>query len=184
MLLFTKMVLKSKETTFAILFSLLLLVSGLIFSCSNSTSNITVYQEIDTLRNYVQNKEIGVLWTKELDESALTKNIRTSKDINSNASYSIDGVKAMKKSGKPIYPSLKGFTSLDITNLDAATIETVVKFYDAVSENREGKIHTFFDSNYIFNYVFFMNDLKTIWKDMTGSEYPAFYKEEDESAAA
>jgi len=176
MLLFTKMVSKVHKTAFIILFSLL---SGLIFSCSNSSSSITVYQEVDTLRNYVQNKEIGVLWTKEMDENALNSNIRSFKEINTNASFNIDGIKALRKWSKPVYPSLKGFTSLDISSIDEGTLTAAISFYDAVNDNKKEIIDTFFDSSYIFNYVFFMEDLKSAWKNCTDSDYPEFDSTEE-----
>lgn len=142
-------------------------------SCKNTTESKLVYSENNTIKQNVKEKEHDITWTAELEEERLTKTInRNSIELGSDVPYNKELFKILKTMKAPVYPSISEFGSLDTTNLRIQIKEKLNKFCEALASENHNGADAYFSSKYIFNYVFFINDLETGWKTNFDSSIP------------
>ena len=144
-----------------------------LFSCSNSQESKLVYTENDTIKKSVKEKEQGITWTQELEGEILSERInRGSMELGSDVAFTKDLFKINPKLQQPVYPSYNDFGSLDTSNLRPTVKEKLNLFCTAFSADKHEGADNYFSRKYIFNYVFFVNDLEEGWKKNLGKEYP------------
>ena len=141
------------------------------FSCSNSQESKLVYTENDTIKQSVKEKEQNITWTQELEEGRLSERItRGSMQLGPDVSYSKELFKISTKKPALVYPSLSDFGSLDTSNLQFSVKDKLTQFCTAFSEPEHSGAADYFSRKYVFNYVFFVNDIEENWKRNFGKE--------------
>ena len=166
-----------------LIFSLFIFSTALI-SCKNTSETKLVYTESDTIKKSVKEKEKDITWTQEIEPKRLTEKItRSSMKLGSDVAYTKDLFKISNTNKAPVYPELSDFGSLDTRNLKSSVKDKLNNFCKSLSSNNHSGADSYFSRKYIFNYVFFVNELESEWKNNFGKEYPREVKEEktDES---
>ena len=132
---------------------------GLI-SCSNPQVILLTSQD-DTLRNEVQEKSDSTLWTNEIEPERLSSKINSSIQT-SEKSYNTPQLFSTIKDLQPVvYPEIKGLESLDCSSMNTSLLSTMNKFCQELCKGTD-KLEGYFFEDYLFNYVFFKNDLNQI----------------------
>ena len=156
-----------------------LIFSILFFSCNNTTETKLVYTESDTIKKSVKEKEQTITWTQELEEDRLSQRIsRSSMQLGPDVPYSKEVFKITNKNKKVVYPDLPDFGSLDTRNINSNLKEKLNNFCKSLSSENHSGADAFFSRKYIFNYVFFRNDLISGWKENFGKKIPEEYNKE------
>ena len=132
----------------------------LFFSCSNPQSSVLTSQE-STLRNAVQEKNSNTVWTKEIEPDKLSAKISTNINVQNKALINPQMLNTVKMLQPAVYPEIKGFASMDCTSMNQALLQTLTEFCNSLSEGTQN-ISSFFDYEYFYNCVFFINDLKEL----------------------
>ena len=145
-----------------------------LISCSNTQESKLVYNaESDTIKQSVKDKEQGITWTQELEEERLSQRInRDSMELGADVAYNQEVYKISKKNQNPVYPSLSDFGSLDTSNLRNSVKQKLNSFCEVFADSEKSGADSYFSRKYIFNYVFFVNDLKDGWKKHFDKAYP------------
>lgn len=152
------------------IFSITVIITSL-FACSNSQESKLVYTESNTIKQAVKDKEQEITWTNELEGERLTKVInRGAMQLGSDVPYSKDLYKINQKSQNAVYPDIDQFGSLDTRTLRTSVKEKVNNFCTALISEKHAGTDSYFSKKYIFNYVFFMNDLEAVLKNNLGQE--------------
>ena len=166
---------KSLISRICIFFSLILV----FFSCKNTTESKLVYTDADTIKKNVKEREQGITWTQEIEPKRLTEKItRSSMKLGSDVAYTKDLFKISNTNKAPVYPELSDFGSLDTRNLKSSVKDKLNNFCKSLSTENHSGADSYFSRKYIFNYVFFVNELESEWKNNFGKEYPREMKEE------
>lgn len=150
----------------------LILLSVLLFSCSNVSEVSQIVDKEATLKEIIVTKESDISWTKALEEDRLIQTIYSDKNVSGQISLTPEVVAITSGNEKPIYPELKGFTSLDTSTISSYLLSFINDFCKSVSDNIYNGPQSYFDSNFIFNYVFFKNDLIHSWKNRFDEDFP------------
>lgn len=144
-----------------------LAVSMLIvfFASCSQNSNVTYTGiDADTLKKVVQNKEDAAIWTRELESVRLTKNIRQIDSVADSIRLDADVVKVTAIQGEKIYPVIKDFGSLDVSEIPVNIYQSSKNFADSLSADLYSVL-SFFNPSSLFSYVFFLEDLKVKFFD-------------------
>ena len=161
-----------------LIFSLFIFSTALI-SCKNTSETKLVYTESDTIKKSVKEKEKDITWTQEIEPKRLTEKItRSSMKLGSDVAYTKDLFKISNTNKAPVYPELSDFGSLDTRNLKSSVKDKLNNFCKSLSTENHSGADSYFSRKYIFNYVFFVNELESEWKNNFGKEYPREMKEE------
>lgn len=139
-----------------------LVLFGLI-SCSNPQVIILTSQE-ETLRNEVQIKADSTLWTNELEPERLSSTINSNIKTSEKAFNSPQMFSTIKELQPAVYPEIKGLESLDCTAMNTSLLSTMDKFCQQLCKGTDN-LKDFFFEDYMFNYVFFKNDLNLLFKE-------------------
>jgi len=145
----------------------------LSLSCKNASESKLEYSENQTIKSQVQNKEDKITWTLELEPDRLTRSL--SKDklmISPDVLFSTDILKISDAFQKPVFPELSDFGKLRTVEFQNQLESRIDDFCSKFSENKIIELQSFFNNPYIFNYVFFVKDLKEGWKLNFEQEYP------------
>ena len=162
---------KKSICSYILIFSNLLAAASII-SCKNTSETKLAYTESETIKKSVKEKEQSVTWTQELEADRLSERItRSSMELGSDVIYSRDLFKISKKAQQAVYPELVDFGSLDTRNLRPSIKEKLNNFCKSLSSENHSGADSFFNKKYIFNYVFFVNDLEKGWKTNFGKDY-------------
>ena len=159
-------------------FSFSLLFFLCLNSCSNSQESKLIYTESNTIKQSVKAKEQEITWTNEIEGERLTKTInRGAMNLGSEVQYTKELYKINQNNNKTVYPSLESFGSLDTRDLRLSAKEKINNFCTALASEKQSGADAFFSKKYIFNYVFFINDLEAGWKknfntDISNETYP------------
>ncbi len=151
-----------KNIHFLIILSSIISMSFL-FSCKNAQESSVVVTESNTIKKTVQDKELEITWTQELENERLSKSIsRDGMELGPDVPYNKD---LFKITGNkfPIYPSLSDFGSLDTSTMYLSVKDKLNKFCEAFSTYEHSGAEEFFNRKYIFNYVFFTKDFEDGW---------------------
>lgn len=142
-----------------------------LISCSN-TQQEKSFEKIDTLKLFLDNKEYDTKWTTELENNRLDYDISKKTDIDASLNISPSVVSTIKNFQDPIYPELNLFGSLDNTMLSSNVKIIVDSFCTKLSSNVYEESEFYFKNDYIFNYVFFVNELKKGWQEYFMADFP------------
>ncbi len=149
------------------------LLTLILFACSNSQESKLVYTESNTIKQNVIEKKQDITWTQTIEGERLSQVInRNSMQLGADVQYSKDLYKISNKSAKPVYPSFSDFGSLDTSHLRLSAKQKLVSFCTALSSENHNGAEEYFYGKYIFNYVFFIEDLHEGWKTHFDSKIP------------
>ena len=164
-----------------IIISSLIIFSSLLFSCKNTSETKLVYTESDTIKKSVKEKSQEITWTQELEAERLSQKItRSAMELGPDVPYTKEIFK-ITKNQSPVYPDLADFGSLDTRNLRPSVKEKLNNFCTSLASVNHSGEDTHFSRKYLFNYVFFINDLETGWKNNFDKEYPKEKSENEKS---
>ena len=163
---------KKTVKKYIISFSIIILCL-FIFSCKNNSEPKLVYTENDTIKQSVKIREQGITWSQEIEKERLTEKItRASKEIGAEVPYTKELFKISRDNQSPVYPEFIDFGSLDTRNLRPSLKEKMNNFCKSLSSENHSGADVFFSRKYIFNYVFFINDLEEGWEKYFNELYP------------
>ena len=172
-----------KSLCYKFLIFSLFIFSTAIISCKNTSETKLVYTESDTIKKSVKEKEKDITWTQEIEPKRLTEKItRSSMKLGSDVAYTKDLFKISNTNKAPVYPELSDFGSLDTRNLKSSVKDKLNHFCKSLSTENHSGADSYFSRKYIFNYVFFVNELESEWKNNFGKEYPSVVKEDKASS--
>lgn len=147
--------------------------SVLFFSCSNNDVIDEADVEYNTLKNILTEKGDDTIWTKELENDILTYDLTDkSLTVGSNIDISSEIYNLFIKTRNPAYPELFNFGSLNSSALNDSMISSINTFLAAVAKEPYSEKNTCFEEKYIFNYVFFLNNIKSNWKSKFNIDFP------------
>ena len=169
-----------KKLYFEVIILSSMLLPVLFFSCKNNTTETKlIYSENNTIKQAVKNKEQEISWTTELAPERLTADVsRTSVNISQDILYNVDLIKVISNDNVLVFPELEDFGSLDISKLNPSANEKINEFCEKLSKSLYSGADSYFSRKYIFNYVFFRNDLISGWKENFGKKIPEEYNKE------
>jgi len=165
-----------------------------LFSCSNNdlidsdeNNPNNLNKDSCTLKTVLSEKDENTIWTKELEPEILTYKIRDEDLIvGSNVDMSSEVLNLFSSRKTPVYPDLGNFGNLDTSCLTEYALSRINSFFQDVSENPYGEKNNYFESKYLFNYVFFLNDMRVNWNEKMGKSFPEkslFKSDEEESTS-
>ena len=136
----------------------------IFFSCSNSGNVTYTGSDGETLKKVILNKEDAAVWTRELESVRLTKKLNQIDSVQDSVSLTPDVLKITNIQNEKIYPFVKDFGSLDISELNEEIYKTAQDFSDALS-NDLFSVQSYFSEKSLFSYIFFLEDIKTVFFD-------------------
>ncbi len=151
---------------------IIITVCTFLFGCSNSQNTKLSYTDVDTIKDYVKNRELDVTWTKEVEGGRLTEPITGPEKIENTDFLNPETVKILPVFQKPIYPAIEEFGSLDNSNLPPNIKKNITDFCSAIANNIYSGPEKFFDNTYIFNLVFFKSELIENWIKYFEEDFP------------
>ena len=151
-------------------------------SCKVASKTELSYTNVETIKNEIAEIDKTLSWNKELEPQRLTsKSDLFSGSVNSQIEKNAELFKIINKN-VAVYPEFEGFGSLNDSSVNADLYQTIEKLFLSISNNIYNGPETYFDSNYLYNYVFFREDLKEGWKKYFQKEFPHIvdYKEQED----
>lgn len=145
----------------------------LLISCSSKKEN----QRID-YKNSIKS-EVSLLkelndWNSSSESNRLTRNISYNENVaKRDVVLNPQNVKILKNYSEPVYPTVKGFSSLDTSLLEPQAISNINNFLNDFSSHAFLRSQNYFDSSYVFNLVFFIEDIKEKWNKNFSEDFPA-----------
>ena len=152
-------------------------------SCKVASKTELLYINVLTLKNEIAEIDKTLSWNKELEPQRLTsKSDLFSGSVNSQIEKNVELFKIINKN-VAVYPEFEGFGSLNDSSVKADLYQTIEKLFLSISNNIYNGPETYFDSNYLYNYVFFREDLKEGWQKYFHKDFTHIvdYKEKDDS---
>jgi len=148
-------------------------------SCNNEAEQKLTFLEEDTIKKSVKTKESNITWSKEIEGERLSQDLSpVNSKVSSEVEYNMDVMKVLPDFQKPQYPEFENFGKLDISELNYSAKEKIVQFCTDFSKGSNSSVQSYFNNQYIFNYVFFMDEIKKDWITEFGEEYPEKMEEE------
>lgn len=163
----------------------IIFISSIFLACSNSQDSKLSYTDVDTIKEIVKDREVDVIWTKEVEGERLDKDISRyiEKKIGEDVPFTPSTIKILPSYKESVYPSIQTFGSLNSSNLPEEKRNYINDFCKSISDNIFSGPDGYFKASYMFNYVFFSNELVEKWPLMFEEDFP-FTKEEMEKAVA
>lgn len=159
---------------------LFILFSILFLSCKNTTESKLVYTENDTIKKEIKGREGNITWTFDIEEERLSTNIsRSAWPVTENVPFSPDYLRISKKFQKAVFPELLDFGSLDTSSMRPSVKEKINNFCTKLSSSPMAEAASFFSNKYIFNYVFFRQELEDLWKTNFKQKLPVIEKKKN-----
>lgn len=157
-------------------FIILLLFSLFTISCSNNQSSLITYDEENTLKININERAENIIWTKEIEGDLLTENIKKNHLVlNNTLSPTIMNV--LSNQYDAVYPFFEDFGNLDTRNLSNDVRTYMNDFCESLSENVYSVNDSFFSNDFIFTYVFFIDELSKNWNKYYHTEFPVLKPE-------
>lgn len=138
------------------------IISLILISCSNSPDSKIVFIEDDTLKNILINKESNVAWTSELEADVLSQNLTEFNYLAQGVRPTLNLQRLEGGLKEPVYPQIQNFASLDFRNVPLALRQFINDFGTGLCSEDTAAAEKFFDSSYIFSYVFFRKDMEDL----------------------
>lgn len=151
----------------------LTLLSVLFFaSCSNDAEETINAADLDTIKRVVSKIEDETVWSVELEKDRLSQNITSNAELFApGINLTKDNSRILKMYTPAVYPSFSDFGSLDVSKTEYKFITSAEEICSYISSNDQENLFTCFSSNYRFNYVFFVQELKRDWKANMETEF-------------
>lgn len=146
----------------------------LITSCSNTQNSVLSSQD-DSLRAYIKQKGNQTTWTNEIEGKKLNQKLNDFQNINKRVSISTQTLNSIKDLQADVYPIFEDFADLDNSNIHNDLFNAVNNFSKDLCVSPVN-LEKYFSNKYIFNYIFFKNDLSLIINTETESEKALFNK--------
>jgi len=152
---------------------ILLIFSFLFLSaCSNAAVTKLLPAEDDTLRTVIVTKESSINWTKPLEDNRLKERIDILDSVSKGIRLNPDLINASVNICEPVYPYIENFATLRVDNLTKSNSNTVKELFNFLNTNPYDADTELINSSYIFNYVFFIYDLKALYQEAFSQAYP------------
>ena len=143
----------------------------IFFSCSSETPIDLNSGSGETLRMTFSGRNSSVIWSREIENSVLSRKINASAYISSNLKLGPEIYIVSAADEPPVYPSLSGFGSLDSTQISPEAKSTVENFVkNIISWNFDENLVS---KNSVFSLILFKYDIENGWKNGFGEEFPS-----------
>ena len=152
-------------------------------SCKVASKTELSYTNVETIKNEIAEIDKTLSWNKEIEPQRLVSNADW---FNESITFQIEkNVELLKiiNSNSSVYPEFEDFGSLNDSLVNADLYKKIEQIFVSVSNNIYNGPETYFDSNYLYNYVFFREDLKEGWKKNFHKDFPHIvdYKDSEDS---
>ena len=132
-------------------------------SCSNHLEHKVVsFQEEDTVKALIQNKSNQIIWSKEIDPVTLSNPIPKISGVSKNVRINSTVASVVQNILEPVYPELEGFALLDTSKITSDLKSNLVSFCDFMCKDVLSVPETLFVDEYVFNLVFFIQNMKDL----------------------
>lgn len=151
-------------------------------SCKVASKTELSYTNVETIKEEIAEMDKTLTWNKEIEPQRLVLNNDWFKDtVNQQIEKNIELLKIVNTNVN-VYPEFENFGSLNDSLVDVNLYNTIENIFVSVSNNIYNGPETFFDSKYLYNYVFFREDLKEGWKKNFNKDFPHVfdYKDSDD----
>jgi hypothetical protein len=152
----------------------LTLLSVLFYaSCSSDAAETINAADLDTVKRTVSKIEDETVWSVELEKDRLSQNITSNPELFAQGiNLTKENSRILKMYTPAVYPSFTDFGSLDVSKTEYKFITSAEEICSYISSNDQENLFSCFSSNYRFNYVFFVQELKRNWKENMGTDFP------------
>ena len=151
-------------------------------SCKVASKTELSYTNVETIKEEIVEMDKTLTWNKEIEPQRLVLNNDWFKDtVNQQIEKNIELLKIVNTNVN-VYPEFENFGSLNDSLVDVNLYNTIENIFVSISNNIYNGPETFFDSQYLYNYVFFREDLKEGWKKNFNIDFPHIfdYKDSDD----
>lgn len=151
-------------------------------SCKVASKTELSYTNVETIKEEIAEMDKTLTWNKEIEPQRLVLNNDWFKDtVNQQIEKNIELLKIVNTNVN-VYPEFENFGSLNDSLVDVNLYNTIENIFVSISNNIYNGPETFFDSQYLYNYVFFREDLKEGWKKNFNTDFPHIfdYKDSDD----
>ena len=151
-------------------------------SCKVASKTELSYTNVETIKEEIAEMDKTLTWNKEIEPQRLVLNNDWFKDtVNQQIEKNIELLKIVNTNVN-VYPEFENFGSLNDSLVDVNLYNTIENIFVSISNNIYNGPETFFDSQYLYNYVFFREDLKEGWKKNFNNDFPHIfdYKDSDD----
>lgn len=169
-----------KKYFFPVIFYISLLFC--FISCKVASKTELSYTNVETIKEEIAEMDKTLTWNKEIEPQRLVLNNDWFKDtVNQQIEKNIELLKIVNTNVN-VYPEFENFGSLNDSLVDVNLYNTIENIFVSISNNIYNGPETFFDSKYLYNYVFFREDLKEGWKKNFNIDFPHIfdYKDSDD----
>ena len=152
----------------------LTLLSVLFYaSCSSDAAETINAADLDTIKRTVSKIEDETVWSVELEKDRLSQNITSNPELFAQGiNLTKENSRILKMYTPAVYPSFTDFGSLDVSKTEYKFITSAEEICSYINSNDQENLFSCFTSNYRFNYVFFVQELKRNWKENMGTDFP------------
>jgi hypothetical protein len=141
-------------------------------SCTDIRQTDTRGEQTETLREQSESMTKNTAWTSEIEGTILSADIVHAGGITPRVKLTPRSIVAGGDENlvPPLYPSLPGFASLDISKLDPAARSVAELFCSALCAGKDVSVHM--AEGCAYSLSFFYVDLAASWKKEFGAVYP------------
>lgn len=166
-----------KKYFFPVIFYISLLFC--FISCKVASKTELSYTNVETIKEEIAELDKTLTWNKEIEPQRLVLNNDWFKDtVNQQIEKNIELLKIVNTNVN-VYPEFENFGSLNDSLVDVNLYNTIENIFVSISNNIYNGPETFFDSQYLYNYVFFREDLKEGWKKNFNTDFPHIFDYKD-----
>ena len=166
-----------KKYFFPVIFYISLLFC--FISCKVASKTELSYTNVETIKEEIAEMDKTLTWNKEIEPQRLVLNNDWFKDtVNQQIEKNIELLKIVNTNVN-VYPEFENFGSLNDSLVDVNLYNTIENIFVSISNNIYNGPETFFDSQYLYNYVFFREDLKEGWKKNFNTDFPHIFDYKD-----
>ena len=166
-----------KKYFFPIIFYISLLFC--FISCKVASKTELSYTNVETIKEEIAEMDKTLTWNKEIEPQRLVLNNDWFKDtVNQQIEKNIELLKIVNTNVN-VYPEFENFGSLNDSLVDVNLYNAIENIFVSISNNIYNGPETFFDSKYLYNYVFFREDLKEGWKKNFNNDFPHIFDYKD-----
>ncbi len=155
-----------------IVISISFLIALLGTSCSNTPNAKLLSSEDDTLRTVIVNKESSINWSKPLEDGRLQKRIDIMENVVTSIKLNPEVMNAFTNTCDPVYPYIENFATLNLNNLSQSNRYVIEKLYEVINTDLYSADTELINPKYLFNYVFFISDIESAYKEAFGIDFP------------
>ena len=166
-----------KKYFFPVIFYISLLFC--FISCKVASKTELSYTNVETIKEEIAEIDKTLTWNKEIEPQRLVLNNDWFKDtVNQQIEKNIELLKIVNTNVN-VYPEFENFGSLNDSLVDVNLYNAIENIFVSISNNIYNGPETFFDSKYLYNYVFFREDLKEGWKKNFNKDFPHIFDYKD-----